>query len=382
MLKQMTGLLAGTALYFAFSLPAAAFPDVADDFWGHDEIDYLTETGIITGHSDGRFLPMEDVTREQSVYLIYRALDLEPQNPENLSFQDVPTYNNFDEMLAAAVDAGIYQDDHLFRPDDSLTRAEMAAVITRAYNLTGEPAAEFRDVNSESWEAEYIGYLGHNQLTTGYPDLTFRPDQNITRAEFATFAARAENSEFKQENTIIPQHETAEIYTPYAVGGPSQTFINDVFRDAAIDSVRKFENLQVEDPDISYIGEYSVQMDTPDYLSIVLDDYYTSEVLGSMHWQEGITIDRNEARVMNIGDFFETANYETMLNETLEPMVEERDATGRTDFQFEGFYEDNGDFYIYETGMVIVFPEGALTNASEGVQRFEIPWSAIDGSLN
>jgi len=85
--------------------------------------------------------------------------------------------------------------DGTFRPDELLTRAEAAQIF---YNLAlnqtdvGRPAVieEYPDVAEDKWYSIAIANLGGWKIITGYPDGTFRPEEDISRAEFVTIAVR------------------------------------------------------------------------------------------------------------------------------------------------------------------------------------------------
>ncbi len=85
--------------------------------------------------------------------------------------------------------------DGTFLPDGNMTRAEAAAIFARLIaNKNGEEipeaAANFQDVDTESWYARYIAYLEKYNILQGYEDNTFRPDQPVSRAEFVTMTVR------------------------------------------------------------------------------------------------------------------------------------------------------------------------------------------------
>ncbi|WP_256761623.1 glycerophosphodiester phosphodiesterase family protein [Cohnella sp. WQ 127256] len=82
--------------------------------------------------------------------------------------------------------------DHRFDGDRNISRAEFAALLVRALSLDPVKAApSFHDVNSTAWYAEDVVTAVSAGLISGYQDGTFRPDQEITRKELATMAIRA-----------------------------------------------------------------------------------------------------------------------------------------------------------------------------------------------
>ncbi|MNT81572.1 Surface layer protein precursor [compost metagenome] len=80
--------------------------------------------------------------------------------------------------------------DGSFRPDDKISRSELAVLITRAFKLTGTGNASFTDVQKNAWYYASIDALAANNIITGYADSTFKPGNDITRAEFATMVSR------------------------------------------------------------------------------------------------------------------------------------------------------------------------------------------------
>lgn len=80
--------------------------------------------------------------------------------------------------------------DGTFKPDGRLSRQDMAVILVRAYELSGDSSDSFSDVSEGSWSYPYIAALTSNQVTSGYLDGTFRPSRDITRAEFSVMVAR------------------------------------------------------------------------------------------------------------------------------------------------------------------------------------------------
>ncbi|MDO5725917.1 MAG: S-layer homology domain-containing protein, partial [Tissierellia bacterium] len=82
-----------------------------------------------------------------------------------------------------------------FRPDIPMTRAEVAVLFTRLSVETGDPgesATEYSDVSQGSWYSDAVNYLSKKGIIKGYKDNTFRPNNFVTRAEFAAIASRYE----------------------------------------------------------------------------------------------------------------------------------------------------------------------------------------------
>lgn len=166
------------------------YTDVPAGYWASSTINYLNSAELIKGYPNGTFKPTTTITRAEAATIIARALDL--TKTKDPSFTDVKSSHfAYDDIAAVAEKAIILgREEGKFSPEGQLTRAEMATIIKRAYSLTGTSTLPFKDIDSKHWAYEEIQTLMVNQLVEGYPDNTFRPNQQITRAEFAAFLER------------------------------------------------------------------------------------------------------------------------------------------------------------------------------------------------
>ena len=84
--------------------------------------------------------------------------------------------------------------DGTFLPDGDMTRAEAAAIFARLISeRKGESISgkpTFSDTSTKEWYAEYVGYLEKYKIINGYPDKAFKPNEHITRAEFVAISVR------------------------------------------------------------------------------------------------------------------------------------------------------------------------------------------------
>jgi len=159
--------------------------------------------GITTGCSQNplRFCPQDPVTRAQMAAFIIRALEGEPTtdcDPNNPPFPDVdpnlPVCKYIKRLSELEITTGY--PDGTYRPYNNVTRAQMAAFIIRA--LEGEPPSDycdtgspFPDVPSNSPTCKYIKRFFELGITTGYSDGTYRPRNNVIRRQMAAFLDRA-----------------------------------------------------------------------------------------------------------------------------------------------------------------------------------------------
>ncbi|RDY71662.1 S-layer homology domain-containing protein, partial [Halobacillus trueperi] len=162
--------------------------------WAEDKINYLVENNLLSGYKDGTFQPDVNITRAEAATVISRELELEKIGSD---FTDVSEDHWASGYIGAAAKANILSGykDGTFHPNENLSRAEMATIVSRAYQLQGQTNI-FSDTKGH-WADSYIQTLAANNITVGYPDGTFKPEQEITRAEFASFVARVLEDSFR-----------------------------------------------------------------------------------------------------------------------------------------------------------------------------------------
>lgn len=173
-------------------LDEGQFRDIAASFWAYDEIKKLAEDNITLGYEGDYFKPLEEITRAEVAALLSKSLKLDMSN-RTKSFNDVSTTHWATGAINAVRSAGIMNGDQNgnFRPDDVLTRAQLSAVLVRAFELNSDSGAkEFTDVESVHWAHDYIDKLSASGITTGYADQTFKPEDEVNRSQFAAFLYR------------------------------------------------------------------------------------------------------------------------------------------------------------------------------------------------
>ena len=183
------------------ALAQSAFPDIAGH-WAEDQITYLANQGLVSGFPDGTFGPSETVTRAQVAVVVSGQLGLDP---EQAAFPDVPATHWASDAIGALADAGIMggYPDGTFQPSNPMTRAEVAVVLSNAYGYTATSSgSSFADVPTAHWAFGNIQALYDNYITIGYPDGTYRPANTMTRAEFSIFMAKAINPVFVQPTLL------------------------------------------------------------------------------------------------------------------------------------------------------------------------------------
>lgn len=172
------------------------FTDIPVGYTYEKELAYLTDNKIINGYSDGSFRPNQSLSREHAALILSKVLQLDTSTIENPNFADVPTTHLYYKEIAALANAGIISGSNgNFNPKGTLTRAQMAKMISLGFELTDGAAKDFSDVSEEAWYYEYVQKMAAHNITTGYDDGTFKPTTAITRMHFGLFVYKAINME-------------------------------------------------------------------------------------------------------------------------------------------------------------------------------------------
>ncbi|MDD3652574.1 MAG: S-layer homology domain-containing protein [Desulfotomaculaceae bacterium] len=162
--------------------------------WALENINQLVNLGCISGYPDGSFKPNSTITRAEYATVLVKAFKL--QNNGGKIFNDTVAHWAKDSIAAAAANGLVdgYADG-TFGPDDLITREQMAVMIVRAAKLA--PAAEepqFADSGDISvWAREAIVTATQNGIMKGYSDNTVKPAGSATRAEAVTVIINALN---------------------------------------------------------------------------------------------------------------------------------------------------------------------------------------------
>jgi hypothetical protein len=177
-------------LAFLLCLSAVAATDMSDisGHWAEVYIEKWISAGLITGYPDGQFKPDNSITRAEMVTLVNRAFNI-PNSNSTSSFSDVKPSDWFYDEVMAGQKAGYISGytDGTFKPNKPISRQEAAFLISKLLGL--EPGnASILDSYSDQHRIGEWAKTGVNAVTThgimaGFPDKTFGPLKNITRAE-------------------------------------------------------------------------------------------------------------------------------------------------------------------------------------------------------
>ena len=124
------------------------------------------------------------------------------------NFSDVAG-TKYENAIEKLVDLGIINgfEDNTFRPADNVTRAQLAKMLVEAHKLKSSnnlPLSNFFDVTDAHWAYNYIKIAVDNAIINGYEDGSFKPDNNVTYAELMTMILRAMKLEEKMTDKTWP----------------------------------------------------------------------------------------------------------------------------------------------------------------------------------
>lgn len=168
-----------------------SYIDVPPSHWAYKEIQMLTSTEILTETDSQRFNPDTPITRADAAKALLHATTLKQAIPQNPGFKDVSPSHDAYDAIAKLTELGVFNKGEYFHPDQSLTRAQMAKILTLMFKLQSTQSQSFTDVPTTFWAKDYIDTLASVKVTTGYADKTYRPNNHTTRSQFAVFLVRA-----------------------------------------------------------------------------------------------------------------------------------------------------------------------------------------------
>lgn len=151
----------------------------------------------VMGYPDGTVRPNGSITRAEVSAILFRLLSDKTRDEyftTESSFTDVKAGAWYNNSIATLEKAGVIVDTAkggAFRPNEAITRAELAAMLAQFSDAKPVKGVKFSDVPAEHWAYEAIAIAAKMGWIEGYPDGTFRPDATITRAEMMTLVNRA-----------------------------------------------------------------------------------------------------------------------------------------------------------------------------------------------
>lgn len=175
-----------------------SFSDVSKNHWAYSFIESLYKDGILNGTGDGKFEPDRYITRAEFVCALIKALKLNTAGAD-VSFTDVTAGDWFMPYVAKAVAQGFVKgfEDGSFKPNDFVTREQMAVMVSNALQLTDGGETSFSDnADISAWASDSVGKMYRKGYISGSNN-EFRPLDSATRAEVSKILSLILNSEVK-----------------------------------------------------------------------------------------------------------------------------------------------------------------------------------------
>mgnify|MGYP000509393711 FL=1 len=176
-----------------------------DDALGLNTTDHFA---YIVGYGNGEVRPQNNITRAEVATIFFRLLTDDVRD-ENLTktnrYSDVTRADWYNTAVSTLSSMGIITGypDGTFRPNAAITRAEFAAIAARFDSNGDKTTAKFSDIATH-WAKDEISIAYNNGWITGYPDGTFGPQRDITRAETMTLVNRVLNRQPETEDDLLP----------------------------------------------------------------------------------------------------------------------------------------------------------------------------------
>ena len=229
-MKRILSLVLSLTVLFSAVNVFAQFDDIDDSTktWAGEAIDSLFEKGIINGHEDGSFRPEGNVTRAEFVKMLALCFVAEKSEKEFADIKD-----HLAEKYIDSGAAYMYCPEEEFEPDKEASRADIAYAAAKALKLgqaADDYSSKFSDFATikEEMKKEVSSAI-ENGIIVGYEDFTLRPENPVTRAEVAVIIHRTlkisapsedgGEEQKPQENPPVENEETKpqkeHIYTLY-----------------------------------------------------------------------------------------------------------------------------------------------------------------------
>lgn len=200
------------------------FKDI-DQYSSHyDNILKLHSQGAISGFADNTFRPNQNVTRGQAAKMLATVLKLDLKNVQDPYYKDVPKGSEYYKYVAALQNAGIMSgySNGTFMPNEVITRGQLAKMLVLGFKfeVASNYNHSFQDVNSQTSNAIYIQTLVDLKVTDGTTPVTFSPFNPVTRGQIASFIVRAQDKKGNASSYKITGVEDDVVYInaePYTV---------------------------------------------------------------------------------------------------------------------------------------------------------------------
>lgn len=201
------------------------FVDVATTHPAYNEIQYLISLGAIRGYDEkGKtyYKPNISVTRGHAAKMVVISAGHEPLKVSKSTFTDVKAGTEISGYVERAIELGIFEKKSTkFSPNEPLTREEMSSVLAKAFDINIADYQSlpmvFPDIPATNTYASSIKAIYYNGITNG-SDGKYMPKSAVTRAQFASFIARAKSDKYRLDLPEVPEQvDTSQVIGTIAV---------------------------------------------------------------------------------------------------------------------------------------------------------------------
>lgn len=210
------------------------FTDITPYDSHYDNILSLYKQGAINGYADKTFRANNHVTRGQAAKMLATVLDLSLKNLDNPFFTDVPTSSEYYKYIAALENAGIMSgySNGTFMPNEIITRSQLSKMLVLGFKfeVASTYSHNFQDVTSKTSNAAFIQTLVDLEITAGTTPVTYSPYNAVTRGQIASFIVRAQAKKENVASYKITSIEDDVVYinaVPYTVSGDLANVFNE-----------------------------------------------------------------------------------------------------------------------------------------------------------
>ncbi|QKS72721.1 bifunctional 2',3'-cyclic-nucleotide 2'-phosphodiesterase/3'-nucleotidase [Paenalkalicoccus suaedae] len=168
------------------------FSDLEETTSGFSSMMWAYQAGIINGHEDGTFRPNASVSRAEVATMLTRALELPFDGDKQ--FRDVVPGSFFEDYIQATVAAGVFNgiSDTEFAPRNPILRGQVAATLVRGFDLEGTSETPFTDIDGSFYQ-DYVETLYAAGVISGVSAAEFGTYQELTRRDFVVLLDRLMN---------------------------------------------------------------------------------------------------------------------------------------------------------------------------------------------
>lgn len=173
-----------------------AFSDV-DNHWAKDSIEKLSQINIVKGYEDNTFRPDQNMTRAEVATIINRLIGAKKESLKYIP--DLDRQSWYSSEIRKSVQTGVITGDEngYVRPTSYVTREEVVTMLSRAFYISGNTTLTENYADEEEiskWARDYFATFVNYKYIMGYEDETIRPKAYITRSEFVTLLGRMFNT--------------------------------------------------------------------------------------------------------------------------------------------------------------------------------------------